>query len=224
MSTQMKLQELQDLRTQIDKLTYHAEQKEKLLAQKESSLRQGQLPQNSVRDLEINMARNLGMLAPGNVGDLNKVIWPYYFTTEIPTEPIGNAETLQTGFQVTQEASFILMSYVKTVYLANQSPWEYLDPNNYDNLTTRAPGLSYTLRDGTSTRQFFNSIPPSMGQSGNPLFPSKLPRPILLLPNQKIEVNFINRHVSNLYVPSMTFFGYRIRSEHAKEIMSLVYG
>jgi hypothetical protein len=226
MSYEQKMSELQRLRSQVDSLSQIVQSKARNLDMKENQLRQGQISVENARDLEVNMNRNLGpMLAPGNLGDINKIIWPYYFSTELPAEPIGPNETFQTGFSITQEAAFIMMSYTKVVYDATPPfdvAWQYLNPNE-DGIDNLAPELTFTFRDGSSSRQFFNSAI-EIGHYGNPRFPTKFPRPIMFLPNQSVQVAFVNSHPTREYVPILTAFGYRMRIEDAQNLLSLVYG
>lgn len=216
-----KLAELNRLQSQVTSLSQLIDAKANQLALRESHLRQGQRPNNSAQNLEYNLRQNLGpLLAPGNIGDINNIIWPFYFTTEIPDESIGANETFQTGFSVTQEAAFIWTSFTKAVYLDDAGSWGYLNP---DDTQPSAPGLSFTLRDGSSSRQLFNT-PMNIDNYGNPRFPTKLPRPIMLLPNQVMQIAFANSHEANSYVPFITAFGYRVRIEQADKLLSLVYG
>lgn len=224
MSYEQKCLELRAKRERYDKIKDIVISKEKNLKMLESQLRQGQLMTEDARDLERNLFKNLGPLAPGNVGEINRVIWPFWFTTDLPNnEGIALDESFQTQFSVTLEASFIIMAIAKTVYQTNVEPWNYLDPNE-DGLLGRAPGLSFTLRDSSSQRQFFGNEPVAMGHIGNPRFPTVLPRPMLLLPNQMMEIQFMNDHASNVYFPTLSFFGYRLRLENAQQILSTVSG
>lgn len=223
MSYEEKFAYLQKLQSQVSSIGNMVTAKERNIMEKESLMRQGQVPNQGPQDLEKNMRRNLGpMLAPGNLGDINKVIWPYYFSTEVPTSPIAANETFQTGFSVTQEAAFVLMSFTKAIYVESGLIWQYLNPNDESTLTNQAPNLTFTLRDGSSSRQFYNQ-PMQMQNYGNPRFPTKLPRPVMLLPNQVMQVAFVNSNASLSYIPRMTFFGYRIRIEDAQNFLSLMY-
>lgn len=224
MNYQSALNELNKLQQQVEGIAQIVDSKERQLSIKESQLRQGTVPNNSAQQLDYNMRNSLGpLLTPGNVGDINAVIWPFYFTTDTPDTPLAANETFQTGFSVTQEAAFIFMSFTKVVYLVegeqpNES-WTYLNPDDQPS----APGLSFTLRDGSSSRQLFNT-PISLDHYGNPRFPTKFPRPVMLLPNQVMQIAFANNHASNLYIPKITAFGYRIRIDQAEKLLSLVYG
>ncbi len=219
-----KMRELAQVQNQVQSITAIVDSKERSIAQREQQLRQGQYPNDSAQQLMYNQRNALGpMLQPGNIGDINSVIWPFYFTTDTPDSPLAANETFQTGFSVTQEAAFIFMSFVKTVYLVEgeeeEQSWTYLDPDDQPS----APGLVFTLRDGSSSRQLFNT-PMNMDNYGNPRFVTKLPRPMMLLPNQVMQIAFTNNHPTNLYVPKITAFGYRIRIDQAEKLLSLVYG
>lgn len=225
MDFQSKMNELQNLRKQVTCLNDFIESKAKQIEIRESQLKQGQLPNNGPQNLQYNMRNALEpMLTPGNIGDINSVIWPFFFTTDVPDSPLANGETLQTGFSVTHEAAFIMMSFTKVVYLVEgevpNDSWTYLDP---DAGQPSAPGLTFTLRDGSSSRQLFNT-PMLIDNYGHPRYPTKFPRPVMLLPNQVMQIAFTNSHPTNLYVPFISAFGYRIRVEEAQKLLSLVYG
>lgn len=226
MDFQQQMQELENLKRQVTSISAIVDSKERQIALRESQLRQNQVPNNSAQNLEYNMRNALGpMLTPGNIGDVNSVIWPFYFTTDVPTSAIGPNETFQTGFSVTQEAAFVFMSFAKTIYLVEgdlveEQSWTYLDP---DNGLPSSPGLTFTLRDGSSSRQLFNT-PMLTDHYGHPRYPTKFPRPVMLLPNQVMQIQFANSHASNKYIPLITAFGYRIRIDEAQKLLSLVYG
>lgn len=224
MSYEQELKNLVKLRNQVKDIQQIVNSKAKNLQTLESQLRQSQLPVSNARDMERNMHKNLGpLLTPGNLGDINRVIWPFFFTTDTPEESIGQNQTFQTGFSVTQEAAFILMSFTKTVYLeTDENEFTYADPNDSSIANNLCPGLTFTLRDGSSSRQLFNT-PIEMGHYGNPRFPTILPRPIMFLPNQNVQIAFTNTHPTNLYLPKITCFGYRIRVEDAQNFLGLVY-
>lgn len=224
MDYQTKMRELQQLNDQVNNIKQIVDSKENQISIRESQLRQGQMPNNSAQNLQYNMKNDLSpLLTPGNIGDINSVIWPFYFTTDVPDSPIAANETFTTGLSVTQEAAFIFMSFTKTVYQVEgdqpNDSWTYLDPSDQPS----APGLVFTLRDGSSSRQLFNT-PINIDAYGNPRFPTKWPRPIMLLPNQVMQIAFTNTHPLNLYVPFITAFGYRIRIDQAQKLLSLVYG
>lgn len=235
MTFQQKQAELQKLQQQVNGLTAIVNSKERSIKLRESQLKQGQRQlngfgrmgsdNNPAANLQANIANSAGsMLTPGNIGDINSVIWPFYFPTDLLDSPLEPNQTFQTGFSVTQEAAFIMMSFSKSVYLVEgedpDQTWTYLDP---DQQNPSAPGLTFTLRDQSSSRQLFNQPIPMDGY-GNPRFPTKFPRPVMLLPNQVMQIEFTNSHASNVYYPIITTFGYRIRIDQAQNLLSLVYG
>lgn len=223
MDFETQLAELQKLNEQVKNIASIVDAKERIIQQREALLKQGQVPNNSAQQLEYNLRQSLSpLLTPGNIGDVNSVIWPFYFTTDRPDNPLAQNETFQTGFSVTQEAAFIFMSFTKSVYLvegeAPNESYTYLNPA----IQPSAPGLVFTLRDGSSSRQLFNR-PIQMDNYGNPRFVAKLPRPVMLLPNQVMQIAFTNQHPTNVYLPFITAFGYRIRIDDAQRLLSLVY-
>jgi hypothetical protein len=163
-------------------------------------------------------------LVPGNVGDINKVIWPFFFRTNLQS-PLVPAQTFTTTFSVTQEASFIWMSFTKAIYNVTDAglpteKWQYIDDNDPANAGL-LQGLTFTVSDAQSTRDFMNT-PVDLSQVGLARFPFKFPRPVMFLPNANVQINFTNGTGLTL-VPFITAFGYRLRVENAQDILSLVY-
>ena len=210
----------QRLKTLVDKEDYFLRQKEKSLNEKEQRLKERMLKDSDPMSLKQNLQTKLpNYLAPGNVGDINRVIWPFYFTTDkVIVPPESN---VRSSFVVTQEASFVWMYYTKTVFTldTDDNLESYLDPDNVNNF---ASGLSFTIRDPQSQRQFFNR-PIDLDHVGNPRWPSTLPAPQLVLPRSSLEIQFFNDNTDTTYIPRITFFGYRIRMENANELLSTVY-
>lgn len=160
-------------------------------------------------------------VAPGNVGNINEVIWPFWFATgRVDVAPDSQRTS---GFSNTQEASFVILSYTKSVFLKTD-PFnlQYLDPDA-PNFAGKCPGLTIKFRDSQSTREF-SQITVDADHVGHPRFPTELPAPMLVLPNSNIEVLFDNSHPTNEYVPLITFFGYKIRIEDARKLLSTVSG
>lgn len=192
-------------------------------ALKKRSLQRQGLPQvRGAMSLKQNLDAALpASMRPGNVGSINRVIWPFWFTFTAP-ELAPNAASQ--GFTtITQEAAFVLMSYTKAVYKKTVGPiYTYVDPDDYTS-AGQTDGLKFTLRDAQSTRTFHNA-PLELDSVGNPQFPSILPTPILFLPNSTIEVTYQNDNASDTYVPFITMFGYRVRIEDAQKILSTVVG
>ena len=64
---------------------------------------------NSPYDMEKNLEQ-IGMKA-GNVGAINRIVWPFWFTFTAPQ--LGPNVTSQGFTTVTQEAAFVWMAYSK---------------------------------------------------------------------------------------------------------------
>ena len=205
----------------VSKESYFLEQKEMELRQKEDRLRMAMLKDSDPMSLKTNLKSKLpNYLAAGNVGDINKVIWPFYFTTDrVEVNPQSN---VRSSFVVSQEASYVWMSYTKSVFVkdSNDNSQSYLDPDNVDN---HASGLKFFIRDPQSQREFFNR-PIDIDHVGNPRWPSALPAPQMILPRSTVEVNYVNESEDTIYIPQLTFYGYRIRMENANELLSTVWG
>lgn len=198
------------------------DRKEQELKVLESRIRQGLEPNGSVQELERNLGRSkANFLVPGNVGDINKVQWGFWFST--PFIRVDPGVNFRTQFTVTQEAAFTFMSMTKAVYDFDDATNEitYIDPD--EPALGESQGLSYLIRDAQSSREFFN-IPQSMDMVGNPRWPTVLPTPYMFLPNSIVEFNIINNHPTNIYIAQISLFGYRLRIENSQNILSTVYG
>lgn len=198
------------------------DKKEQELKMFESQLRQGTVPNNSVQNLQQNLANSkANFMVPGNVGDINKVQWGFWFNT--PFVRVDPGVNIRTQFTVTQEAAFIYMSMTKAIYDLDTVTNEltYIDPD--EPALGESQGLSYVMRDAQSSREFFN-IPQSLDMVGNPRWPTSMPTPYMFLPNSIVEFNIINNHPSNVYVAQIALFGYRLRIENSQNILSTVYG
>lgn len=170
------------------------------------------------------MNAKLGGLYPGNVGDINKVVWPFWFTFNAPVLTTGTSSTA--SFTVSQEAAFIWMSFSKVVFLRTGAGPAYtytaIDPND-ETVAGEANGLKVVFRDSQSSRTFQRN-PMPLDAYGVPEYPTVLSTPMMFLPNSTIEAQYSNSDATNVYVPWITFFGYRVRVENAEEILSLVTG
>lgn len=166
-----------------------------------------------------------GYLKAGNVGDISKVIWPFFFTFTAP-ELAPNTGS-NGSFTVTQEAAFIWVATSKVVF--KKTPVIAPPGFRYDAINSldgsedlnNAPGLFHTFRDAQSSRQFHGQ-PEPVDNIGCAEFPSALPTPQLFLPNSTIECIFQNSHATNIYVPWITMFGYRVRLDEAQNILSTI--
>jgi len=221
--TQDQINKLLKLQQQVSSREAYLDAKAKALNAQERRLANGMLPNMGANDLEANLRNNPNLssgMVPGNVGAINRVIWPFYFTTAFIT--LAPNTTINTGFTVTQEAAFIWMSYTKSVYeLTGGTDYTYVDPDQ-PGAAGIAPGLSFTIHDSQSGRDFDN-FPINLDGVGNPRWPTMFPKPTMFLPNSNIQISFNNSDVAKTYVPFITAFGYRIRIDDAQNILSLVY-
>src|SRR5438445_6833223 len=165
------------LQDQATSLNASIQKKIQRIQQKELRLKNQMLNPTSLESFETRAAGNLpSWLAPGNVGDLNKVVWPFLFvsTQAAPLIPNGN---ITTQISVTQEACFVFTHFTKSVYSFDSvtNAVQYIDPNTNDD-TGLADGLQFSIRDAQSTREFFDG-PADLDFFGNPRFPTKLPAP-----------------------------------------------
>jgi len=164
-------------------------------------------------------------LMPGNVGDINRVIWPFWFTF---TAPVLTPQTGSNAFiTVTQEAAFIWMTMCKVVFLRTEArpPYVYTAINALlpDEGANNANDLMISVRDAQSSRVFFGQ-PMSLDQVGPAEEPTVLPTSQFFLPNTTIECVYQNNSTVNTYVPFITFFGYRMRVPEAQAILSTITG
>lgn len=224
-----KLAYFQKLQNQVQSNAAYLAAREKVLNEKQRMLNQGIQPNTGARTLKSNLGQALDpQFVPGNVGDINSVYWPFWFRTGMNadgTPPvIAPGATFATSFSITQEASFIWMSWVKTVYQFDPvaGTFTYIDPDQ-PGAAGAAFNLSVRFRDGVSSRDFSNANF-DLNSFGHPRFPMKHPKPSLFLPNGIIEVTFQNDDLVNQYVPFITAFGYRMRIENSQNILSMVTG
>lgn len=179
---------------------------------------------NSATDLYRNIKRGVpSRLMPGNVGDINNIIWPFWFTFTAPE--LAPNQTATGSYSVTQEAAFIAMAYTKVVFKKTTGPTVYtaIDPAQEDPATGEANGLKFQFRDAQSTRVFAKTVVP-LDAFGDPRFPSVFQTPIMFLPNSTVECVYSNSDAAATYVPWITMFGYRVRLANAEQILSLIEG
>lgn len=225
------LNQLQKLRAQVQsqsdlnqKLAYN-------VSQREIAHRQGLKNVNGPQDVRDNLKNVLpNYLMPGNIGDVNKVCWPFWFTNKTPELPAalgGNASQSKATVTITQEAAFIITSYTKAVFIhTTPAPgvevYTYVDADQVGQ-TPLTPGLSMALIDAQSSRNFM-SQPLSLDHIGDAKFPTELPTPLMFLPNSVIETQLFNSNPTNAYIPWITYFGVRCRIEDAQRILSTITG
>jgi len=224
--TQMLQAQVQQLQEQAQKLKDYVDQKQLILQAKENQLRKGLLSPDAVQNLDRKMKSDLpSWLSPGNVGDLNQVIWPFLFVTE-NLSPIAPEQTLRTQFSNTQEASFIVTHFTKAVYRYDAITGEtkYINP---DDTTTPTAGsakdLQFSIRDGLSSREFFASAA-NLDEYGHPRWPTRLPAPQFIIPRGNYEITFNNNNAAEYFIPVITFFGYKMRVENAESLLSTISG
>jgi hypothetical protein len=212
------------LKNQLKSLEAQMNKEAKLLKNAQSmrnnGITGGGSPQSVMSDLSSGLPANL---RPGNLGDINKVVWPFWFTT---TDAVVNPnQAVQGNITITQEAAFIWLSYTKAVFLeetGGPGQYQYIDPNQADG-AGKSNGLSVLFRDSQSSRQFMNK-PIDINQVGYAKFPTVLPTPQLLLPNSNIEFTYQNNTDDLVYRPFITLFGLRVRIEDAQNILSTITG
>lgn len=178
--------------------------------------------QEDAVNLNNNMRRSIPKhLMPGNVGDINRVIWPFWFTFSSPE--VTPNQTSQASLSISQEAAFIWMAFSKVVYKKTGAQYVAIDPAQEATADGEANGLNFQFRDAQSSRVFSQTVLP-LDAFGDPNFPSVLQTPIMFLPNSTVECVYSNSDATATYVPFITLFGYRVRLEDAQKIMSLVHG
>jgi hypothetical protein len=221
------LNQLRNLRVQVAQSSAANAARLEIVEQQERAKREGLERNTGPQSLARNMGRALPKyLVPGNLGDINKVVWPFWFTAQAPELPAavgGTQVQASSTITVTQEACFVLMSITKTVFVKTLGPVEYTAVDaDQPGAAGKTPGLSMIMTDAQS-RRIFMSNPYNLDNMGSSRFPTEMP-PMLFLPNSTIEMQLFNTNTVNTYVPWITFFGYRVRVEDAQQLLSLVTG
>lgn len=175
-------------------------------------------PQNLQNTLKNALPEDM---LPGNVGDINNVFWPFFFTFSAPELPPNSGSI--GSVTVTQEASFILMEMKKVVFKKVGGIYTAIDALNQNEALSNANDLNIVIRDAQSSRVFMN-VPMSISEVGCAEFPTKLKKSQMFLPNSTIECIYQNSNAADTYVPFITLFGYRLRVEDSQSILSLITG
>lgn len=165
-------------------------------------------------------SRNLKNFKPGNVGDINQVIWPFFFT--FTSQDVSPGQSVFDSFSVTQEAGFLWRYTIRAVFKKVGSNYEYIDPYIADESLNSANGLSIVIRDAQSTREFHGRTPEPIDNIGVPNFPSINSSTVFLLPNQTMQIQYSNNHPTNIYRPFICFVGYRVRIGDLQKVLSTV--
>lgn len=197
------------------------QQMQKKIQQQQANLKSGGSPERTQANLRNS---KLGGLMPGNVGDINKVVWPFFYTFTAPELAPGVSST--GSFTVSQEAAFIWMNFTCAVFLRSGAGPNYtytaIDTSD-ESANGNIDGLNIVFRDAQSSR-VFQRDPMPIEAFGNPQYPTVLRSPVMFLPNSTVECLYTNNNSTNVYVPFITFFGYRVRIQGAENILSLVTG
>lgn len=178
--------------------------------------------QRFLEDKEHKLATQMPNLQAGDIDDVNKIIWPFYFTT--PHVELPPTSAVSRFISVTQEAAFVWTYMVRSVFQkvdigGGLFEYNFIDPNDFaDGI---AEDLSIEISDAQSSRTFyFNPI--GINHIGHAQEPQKLESPMMIPANNNIEVKFFNDNASKTYIPFVTFYGYRVRTKDAQEILGLV--
>lgn len=156
-------------------------------------------------------------LLPGNVGDIDKVTWQFFYpiTFDFGLNPTYTTGTKQVqNFQVSNEAAFLLMAI-------GRKAW---DNTNASDL---AP-LQIEIRDRQSSRQF-NDRPIPLQMIGKKSRRTVIPTPMLIAPNAFIDVtmtSFVTADMPTTGIGKheLYFFGYRIRGEDMNKLYANIFG
>lgn len=175
---------------------------------------------NESRKINYVNGRNIVELATGNVGDINSIVWPFYFSTKLVSVPRGFTTTA--NITVTQEAPFIFHAISKSVYTVENIGTQ-TEKVNYVNFEKgqRADDLSLTINDSSSGKSFFDQ-PINIDHFGSGTKPTKLDSPHMMLPNSNVEINLYNESATIDYKVQVTLLGYRVRIENSQDLLSLV--
>jgi hypothetical protein len=216
--------QLTDVRNRLAQATAEMQKQQGILENMQMRQNGGLVGNNGAKTLMYNMEKGLdGPLMPGNVGDINRVIWPFWFTSEKVT--LGPNQSANANITVTQEAGFVWMSYTKAIFLEEDGgPGQYqlIDPDQA-NAGGKANELTFIIRDSQSSRSFMNKGL-DVNQAGYWKKPTTNITPVLFLPNSNVEVIWQNNSTDRTYRPFITMFGYRLRIDHAKDILSTIQG
>lgn len=160
-------------------------------------------------------------LFAGNVGDIDKIIWPFLFQSSMGEDAIiGPNENVTRNITITQEAAFSLVAIQKNVFRLNGGDWEYVNPSDNTTNAGISTGLKFNIEESQTGVNWFDK-PISIDHIGDGKDPYCMPSPTMFLPNSNTEINFYNQS-ANTYRVNMMFLGFRVRIEDAQNILSLV--
>lgn len=164
----------------------------------------------------------LSSFSPGNIGDINNVIWPFAFMFQ--PQLIAPGQSLIQSFSVTQEAGFLWRSLSQATFRVAGGNYTYIDPFVVDEGLNSPNGLVFGLQDAQSTRQFNGRALEDISLLGNSNFPTVYPSTLFLLPNQTMQLTLSNNNATDTYYTCVTVWGYRVRVKDAQKILSTVTG
>lgn len=174
------------------------------------------------KQTDVQTGKTMIQLAAENAAGINEVIWPFWFSSV--KARVLQSNNARSDITITQEAPFILVSMVKSLYtLANaglvNETITYIDPNNI--AAPVASGLNITFLNSQSKQYLFDQ-PIPVDHLGHAEKPYILDSPYMFLPNSNMEINFSNTNTTTDYFVIITFFGYRMRLQNADNMLGLV--
>lgn len=174
-------------------------------------------------DLESRLRSILpSRLVPSNVGDINSILWPFFYTVEFNTDTdltISPSFFAQKQFRVSQESGFILRSIYRDV--------DVYDGTSEVNSAFDAP-FTLTFRDNQSSRQINNNAFPvqMVGTKSSPL---TLVAPYYFQPNATVNVELTTFAQEAITLAGnstqrFVFHGYRVRQNELGKALTAVFG
>jgi hypothetical protein len=160
----------------------------------------------------------------GGLNDINRLIWPFFYTTGIIYSDPSDAP--QDGnFGVSAEADFVATHMTVSIYEVvdlggGNSTIRYLDRENSDNAMV-IQGLKLLVSDSQSTRQWMQN-PVSISKYGDGQRPYYFDEPQLIEKNSNIKATIINNSSGRVYLVDVVLHGYRVRIEDIREFYDIV--
>jgi hypothetical protein len=158
-----------------------------------------------------------------SVGELSSIIWPFQFNFNRVDLSLGNSA--RASFTITQEAGFLLMEINASLMMKRGA----VAPHTFEYMNRDFDGLDVTmqLRDAQSSRQYMDTSI-CFANLGNAARPTQIPTPLLIPPSSSIEALFsCTTSVAPVvdfqsYIPQVTCYGYRVRSEELYNLLSTI--
>jgi hypothetical protein len=159
---------------------------------------------------------------PGNIGEINNVIWPFAF--QFSADDLAPNGSGSFSFSVTQEAGFLMRQISHATFRKNGNDYEYIDPFYFDESANSPNGLVFTIEDAQSSRVYNGRVSEDIAMLGNANYPKIYPSTVFLLPNQTMLINMSNTNQVETYRSFVTVWGYRVRVADSQNILSTVTG